>query len=135
MSAASSFRTLRLRHRRALAARTRWSWRSALRVGTVAGFLALCFSPSAFAADVAALITQKRCDACHDLTATRIGPPFVAIALRHRADKDNMIEVLARKIVLGGGGNWGVVPMVPNEHVTLDEARTMAKWILERPAS
>src|SRR3954466_13493540 len=100
MSAASSFRTLTLRqrHRRALAARTRWSWHPALRVGTVAGFLALCFSTSAFAADVKGLIIQKRCAACHDLTATRIGPPFVAIALRHRADKDNMIEVLARKI-------------------------------------
>ncbi len=97
--------------------------------------LTMCIAPSAFAADVAALITQKRCDACHDVTATRIGPPFVAIALRHRADKENMVEVLAHKIVLGGGGNWGVVPMVPNEHVSLDEARAMARWILERPVS
>jgi cytochrome c len=95
--------------------------------------LALGVAQHALAADVPTLITQKRCDACHDLTATRIGPPYVAIALRHRADKDNMVEVLARKIVLGGGGNWGVVPMVPNEHVTLDEARAIAKWILERP--
>jgi cytochrome c len=103
-------------------------------VAAVVGLLALCLSPSAFAADVATLITQKRCDACHDVTATRIGPPYVAIALRHHADKENMVEVLARKIVLGGGGNWGVVPMVPNEHVSLDEARAMARWILERPA-
>ena len=99
----------------------------------IAALLAFAVAHAAFAADVPTLITQKRCDACHDLTATRIGPPYVAIALRHRADKDNMVEVLARKIVLGGGGNWGVVPMVPNEHVTLDEARAMAKWILERP--
>jgi cytochrome c len=76
-------------------------------------------------------MAQKRCVACHDLTQTRIGPPFAAIALRHRANKDDMVEVLARKIVLGGGGNWGPVPMVPNEHVSLDEARAMAKWILE----
>jgi cytochrome c len=99
----------------------------------IAAVLALGVAHAALAADVPALITQKRCDACHDLTATRIGPPYVAIALRHRADKDDMVEVLARKIVLGGGGNWGVVPMVPNEHVTADEARAMAKWILERP--
>ena len=108
--------------------------RNSVRIGALIGLVALCVAPNAFAADVAALMTQKRCDACHDVTATRIGPPFVAIAVRHRADKDNMIEVLARKIVLGGGGNWGVVPMVPNEHVSLDEARAMAKWILERPA-
>ncbi len=104
-----------------------------VRVAVVSLFVALFVSAPAFANDAAALLTQKRCDACHDVTATRLGPPYVAIALRHRADKENMVEVLARKIVLGGGGNWGVVPMVPNEHVTLDEARAMAKWILERP--
>jgi cytochrome c len=105
-----------------------------LRVAAATAVLTFSLSSSAFAADVTALMTQKRCDACHDLKATRIGPPFVAIALRHRADKENMVEVLARKIVLGGGGNWGVVPMVPNEHVSLDEARAMARWILDRPA-
>jgi cytochrome c len=104
------------------------------RVGIIGALFAFGTAPAALAADVPTLMTQKRCDACHDLTAARIGPPYVAIALRHRADKDALVEVLARKIVLGGGGNWGVVPMVPNEHVTLDEARAMAKWILERPA-
>ena len=107
--------------------------RCVVRIGAIGTFLALGSLAPAFAADVPTLITQKRCDACHDLTATRIGPPYVAIALRHRTDKASMVEVLARKIVLGGGGNWGVVPMVPNEHVTLDEARTIAKWILDRP--
>jgi cytochrome c len=96
-----------------------------------AGLIALIASASASAADVPPLITAKRCNACHDVSATLIGPSYVAIALRHAPDKDNMIEVLARKIVLGGGGNWGVVPMVPNEHVSVEEARTMARWILE----
>jgi cytochrome c len=43
-----------------------------------------------------------------------------------------MTEVLARKIVLGGGGNWGVVPMVPNEHVSESDARSLANWILSQ---
>ncbi len=107
--------------------------RKSVHIGALMGLLALCMAPPALAADVAVLMAQKHCDACHDVSATRIGPPFAAIAVRHRADKENMVEVLARKIVLGGGGNWGVVPMVPNEHVSLDEARAMAKWILDRP--
>jgi cytochrome c len=41
-----------------------------------------------------------------------------------------MVDVLARKIVHGGGGSWGVVPMVPNQWVSLEEARAMADWIL-----
>lgn len=103
--------------------------------GALVTVLALTLSPLASAADVPALMTQKRCDACHDATAARIGPPYAAIALRHRADKENIVDVLARKIIWGGGGSWGVVPMVPNDTVSLEDARAMVKWILERPAS
>jgi cytochrome c len=98
---------------------------------TAALFLQLISTPAPAADNLSALLIEKRCNACHEMNSVLIGPPYVAIATRHTAEKDSMIEVLARKIVLGGGGNWGVVPMVPNEHVTLDEARAMAKWILE----
>jgi cytochrome c len=81
--------------------------------------------------DVSVLLEEKRCYACHAMEEALIGPPYVAIAARHAARAEVMTEVLAQKIILGGGGNWGVVPMVPNEHVTLDEARRMARWILE----
>jgi len=82
-------------------------------------------------ADVSALVAEKRCGACHELTRMLIGPPYRAIAARHAAQKEVMVEVLARKIIVGGAGNWGVVPMVPNEHVTLEEARAISRWILE----
>jgi cytochrome c len=85
---------------------------------------------SAAADDVPALLVQKRCNACHSQNAPLIGPAYVAVAARHRANKTEIVEVLARKIVMGGGGTWGLIPMVPNEHVTLDEARLMAQWIL-----
>ena len=32
--------------------------------------------------------------------------------------------------IAGGAGNWGSIPMVPNERLTLAEARTMARSIL-----
>ena len=65
-----------------------------------------------------------------------LGPPWAAIAARHAPRKDIMTDVLALKIVQGGGGNWGLVPMVPNQQVSIDEARAMSAWILslaERP--
>ena len=80
--------------------------------------------------DPAALVREKRCDACHDIDKMLIGPSYRAIAARHAADKAVMIDVLAQKIIDGGAGNWGVVPMVPNEHVSFDEARRIARWIL-----
>ena len=76
------------------------------------------------------LVKSARCDACHATSETLLGPPYIAIAARHAAQKDTMVDVLARKIVYGGGGNWGVVPMVPNQWVSIDDARVMAEWIL-----
>ena len=83
-------------------------------------------------ADGARLVQQRRCIACHDMTKYLIGPPFTLIALRHAEHKEIVVDVLAEKIILGGAGNWGVVPMVPNEHVSWDEARVLARWILEQ---
>jgi cytochrome c len=78
----------------------------------------------------AQLAQSMKCYACHTLEQPLIGPPYKAIAARHKADKELMVDVLARKIVSGGGGNWGVVPMVPNEHVSEADARTLARWVL-----
>jgi len=73
---------------------------------------------------------------CHAMNSVVIGPPYVAITSRYsmNTNKDALVEVLANKIVLGGGGNWGTVPMVQNgSRVTLDEARRLVKWILNLP--
>lgn len=82
--------------------------------------------------DAAELLRAARCYACHDLSKPLLGPPWQAIAARHAGKADLMTDILARKIVLGGGGNWGVVPMVPNEHVDADTARKLARWILQQ---
>jgi cytochrome c len=78
------------------------------------------------------LLVRHRCTACHEMDKPLIGPPLRAIAARYQTDVDSMTEVLARKIVLGGGGNWGVIPMVPNEHVGESDARSLASWILSQ---
>jgi cytochrome c len=84
----------------------------------------------AAATDVPSLLQKDRCVACHDASATLVGPPYVAIAARHAVDGAVAVEVLARKIMLGGGGSWGQVPMPPTQQLSLDEARSLAGWIL-----
>jgi cytochrome c len=92
---------------------------------------AMALATPAFAQeDASALVIEKRCNACHEMSAASLGPPWQAIAARHAARKDVMQDVLATKIVHGGGGNWGNVPMVPNQRVSLEEAKRMAAWIL-----
>lgn len=82
--------------------------------------------------DGAALAKASRCQSCHHATDVLIGPPWQAIAIRYAQDREAMEPILARKIVLGGGANWGVVPMVPNEHVKPQDAAALARWILQQ---
>jgi cytochrome c len=82
--------------------------------------------------DAARLLDTARCHACHQQTEASLGPSWTAIAARHAARRDVMVDVLAGKIVRGGGGNWGLVPMVPNQWVSLEEARVMATWIMDQ---
>ncbi len=96
--------------------------------------LAVLLAPASRAdtAPLPAQLVAQRCNACHAMTDALIGPPLLAVAARHSADADRevTVEVLAYKIVHGGGGNWGVVPMVANDHVSMDEARVLARLIL-----
>lgn len=100
-------------------------------VGATALACLVAATPEAFAQDNGAeLVEASRCYACHHMTDTLLGPPYIAIAARHELNKDVMTDVLALKIVRGGGGNWGLVPMVPNQWVSIADARAMSAWIL-----
>jgi cytochrome c551/c552 len=95
--------------------------------------LLICAAPShADPNAVPAPLVDKHCNNCHAMSSILIGPPLIAIASRYSVaeDKERTADVLARKIVAGGGGNWGTVPMVPNE-ISLEEARLLTRIILQ----
>jgi len=83
-------------------------------------------------APLPAALVERHCNACHAVNDQLIGPPLLAVAARYgaAADQQRTIEVLAEKIRLGGGGNWGVVPMVPNTNLSSEEARGLVRQIL-----
>jgi cytochrome c len=105
--------------------------RAAALTGLATAILTGAGCPQALAQEPGEQLAQAaRCGACHLMSEPLLGPPWVAIAARHAARKEVMVDVLAHKIVHGGGGNWGIVPMVPNQWVSIDEARVIAQWIL-----
>lgn len=62
------------------------------------------------------LINGSDCRTCHKDTERMIGPSYQEIAEKYTdSDKDMLVQ----KIVDGGAGNWGDIPMTP--HPTLDE--------------
>ena len=80
-------------------------------------------------ADDAALARKKNCMACHTVDKKIVGPSYKDVARRYAGQKDAEAR-LAEKIVKGGKGAWGEVPMPPNATVKPDEAETLARWIL-----
>jgi len=93
-------------------------------LATVAATLA---APAAFAN--AELAQKKNCMACHATDKKLVGPAYKDVAAKYAKDKD-AAKKLADKIVKGGSGVWGPVPMPANTQVSPAEAETLAKWVL-----
>lgn len=92
--------------------------------------LALLLLSTAFPAFANAdLAHQKSCNSCHAMDSKRIGPSYQAIAARY-AGNTGAVSALTAKVLGGGGGAWGAVPMPANNQVTKDEATRIVQWIL-----
>ncbi|SDI40166.1 cytochrome c [Chryseobacterium taeanense] len=75
------------------------------------------------------LVGSLDCSGCHSLSEKMIGPSYQEIAGKY-SDKD--IELLASKIIEGGSGVWGNVPMTPHTQVSKEEAKKMVEYILRQ---
>lgn len=95
----------------------------------LASLLAACtgFAALPARADLA-LATSRNCMACHAVERKVVGPSYKSVAAKYAGQ--NVTERLAGKIMKGGAGVWGPVPMPANSQVTDTEAHRLANWIL-----
>lgn len=87
-------------------------------------------SASAAMADLA-LATSKNCMSCHAIDKKLLGPAYKDVAAKYATDK-TAADKLAQKIIKGGSGSWGAVPMPANPQVSEAEAKKLAAWILSQ---
>jgi cytochrome c len=76
-----------------------------------------------------AIEAKSDCATCHKLDEKLVGPSFRDIANKYPND-DATITMLAGKVINGGAGNWGQVPMTPHPQLSQDDAKTIVKYIL-----
>jgi len=76
-----------------------------------------------------ALAKSKNCLACHMVAMKIVGPAFKDVAAKYKGDS-GAVAALAAKVIKGGGGVWGDIPMPPNVTTSQAEAETLVKWIL-----
>lgn len=78
-----------------------------------------------------ALATSKNCMACHAVDKKLVGPAFKDVAAKYKSDK-TATDKLAAKVIKGGSGAWGAVPMPANPQVNDAEAKKLVTWILSQ---
>jgi cytochrome c len=76
-----------------------------------------------------ALIKKSDCLTCHKMDQKVIGPAYTDVANKYTAS-EAVIDTLANKIINGGSGNWGQVPMSAHPNISLTDAKEMVKYIL-----
>ena len=78
-----------------------------------------------------ALATAKNCMTCHAVDKKLVGPAYKDVAAKYAGQKD-AVDKLAVKILKGGAGVWGPVPMPANAQVNEAEAKKLAAWVLSQ---
>jgi len=77
-----------------------------------------------------AIMQQQDCKTCHTPDKQSTGPSFMMIAARYDSAKAGTVEHLAQKVITGGKGSWGDVPMTPHPALSKEDAEELVKYVL-----
>ena len=97
----------------------------------IAAAAGLVLASSAHAVDAEkakALAQSKNCLACHAIDKKLVGPAYTEVSKKYKGNKDAE-DMLIKKVINGGGGVWGTIPMPPNP-AKQDEAKLLVAWDL-----
>ena len=75
------------------------------------------------------LMKNSDCTTCHKVDEKLIGPAFRDIANKY-PNNTATLDTLAHKIIKGGQGNWGNIPMAAHDKLSVEDATAMAKYVL-----
>jgi cytochrome c len=76
------------------------------------------------------LAKKSNCMSCHAVDKKVVGPAYQDVAKKYKpADEAKLVE----KVMKGGSGVWGNIPMPPkagNPNLKEEDVKTIVKWIL-----
>jgi cytochrome c len=75
------------------------------------------------------LIGNSDCATCHRIEEKLNGPAWKEVAKKY-AGVDTAVQYLAGKIISGGGGVWGEIPMAPHTNMSMEDAKTLAEYVM-----
>lgn len=75
------------------------------------------------------MIAKSDCFTCHKTSEKSTGPAYTAVAAAYDNTAET-IDSLAHKIIAGGQGKWGTIPMTAHPTLALDSAKIMVKYVM-----
>ena len=75
-----------------------------------------------------ALIAGSDCLTCHKISEKNIGPSYKDVAAKYDNTEEN-VKMLAGRVIKGGSGNWGAIPMTPHPQLKQEDVEQMIKYI------
>ena len=76
-----------------------------------------------------ALIAKSDCFTCHKLREASTGPAYGEVAKKYDNTEANQ-SMLADKVIKGGQGVWGEIPMAAHPALSKEDAIQMVKYVL-----
>ncbi|MBK5270604.1 MAG: c-type cytochrome [Bacteroidia bacterium] len=76
------------------------------------------------------LASKSDCFTCHKIDELLTGPPFREVANKYANEPDTIVAHLAHKVIEGGSGVWGQIPMTPHPTISQADAEAMVKYVL-----
>ena len=76
-----------------------------------------------------AIASQSDCFTCHKIDEKNQGPAWRDVANKY-AGQDTAIRYLADKIIAGGSGVWGTIPMAAHSTMPREDAEALARYVL-----
>lgn len=75
------------------------------------------------------LITASDCRSCHADHKKSIGPAYYDVSVKYK-NNPAAVEKLTKKVIAGGKGVWGDVPMAAHPKLSTEDAAIMVRYIL-----
>lgn len=69
------------------------------------------------------------CQSCHMVERKIVGPSYADVAAKYENNEEN-VALLAEKVIQGGVGVWGEVPMAAHPTLSEEDAKDMVRYIL-----
>lgn len=74
------------------------------------------------------IVGKSDCTTCHKINEASTGPAWKDVAKKYE-NTDANIKMLVSKVIKGGQGNWGTVPMTAHPNLSEEDVTTIVKYI------